>query len=398
MRRFIPFLFLFLLACSVLSPAGPVPTPTLTSTAVPTSTVTPTPTSTPAPTAIPTPTISPSGGFQVRFHPEGQLYSGDRISLEVISPPGADLENKRVEVTLPTVSGEQTATEGFGQYGIAGRWQSTLHWGWDTRGMQPGEYSLSISILPSGPTWTESITLAPYEQMPYRDAQWETLQTTCCTLYYISGTDSARDIEYLADLADLQAQNASERLGAAFSENITITLLDRVLGHGGFAGDQIYVTYSDSNYIGSRFDLVLHHELIHILDAELGGDYRPSIFAEGLAVYLTGGHFRPEPIMPRAAALLELETSGKSWFVPLVSLADHFYSSQHEIGYLEGAALIEYMVERWGWDGFETFYRSLQQSDDGRQSTAINLGLQSQFGITLAQLESDFIDALRSEP
>lgn len=411
MRRLIPLLALFLLACSVLTPSGqtnpPVLTPTIppvlpsvTASPEPSSTPTPLPTLTPSPLPSSTPDENDLVAFDVRFHPDGGLYSGDRVSLEIISPPGQDLADRQVQVTVPTVSGDETLSAGFGLFGIAGRWQSTIWWGWDTRGLQAGEYTVSFNLLPDGPQWTETVTLAPFEEMPVieQEARWESLQTVCCTLYYIAGSDAARDIEDLAGLADLQAQNAVERFGIIFTENITITLMERVLGHGGFAGNQIYVTYSDENYIGSRFDMVLHHEMIHILDMKSTGDYRPSLFAEGLAVYQTGGHFKPEPLMPRAAALLDLETDATPWFVPLDVLADDFYSAQHEIGYLEGAALIEYMVDRWGWDSFNNFYRTLQSPSDGLPSTAIDRGLQAHFGITFTQLEQDFIEALRAVP
>lgn len=125
----------------------------------------------------------------------------------------------------------------------------------------------------------------------------------------------------------------------------------------------------------------------------LGGDLRPTIFLEGLAVYVAGGHFKPEPLIPRAAALLSL-----NWYIPLRPLADLFYPSQHEIGYLEAGALVQYLVETYGWDAFNAFYRDIHPAPSGLQSDAIDLALLSHFGLTLDQLEEDFLAHLQAQP
>ncbi len=144
-------------------------------------------------------------------------------------------------------------------------------------------------------------------------------------------------------LADEQAQSVTRQLGAEFDKPVSVVLLPRVLGHGGFADEAITISYLDRNYAGSSPEIVLHHELVHKLDSQLGGDLRPSFFVEGLAVYLSGGHFKPEPLTPRAAALLH-----QGLYLPLTALVERFYISQHEIGYLEAGALVEYMIESLG--------------------------------------------------
>jgi hypothetical protein len=285
----------------------------------------------------------------------------------------------------------------FGDFGIAGRSQATLIWAWDTRSLEAGKYTLTFSIQPTSDVWTETVTLRPASENPFPGAEWATAYSRCCVLHYITGAAAGRDIDLLSDLADRQAMDAVERLGIEFTEPITVTLLPRVLGHGGFAGGEISISYLDRNYAGSQFEMVLHHEMIHILDGRLGGDLRPTLFVEGLAVYLTGGHFKPEPLMPRAAALLNVE-GGLDWYIPLGELADNFYPSQHEIGYLEGAALIEYMVDTWGWPAFSEFYRDIHPADDGSQASAIDRALREHFNLTFDDLEQGFIRALGAQP
>ena len=117
---------------------------------------------------------------------------------------------------------------------------------------------------------------------------------------------------------------------------------------------------------------------------------RPSSL-EGLAVYLSDGHFKPEPVSLEASALLSL-----GWYIPLGMLADNFYSEQHETGYLEGAALIDFMVNTWGWDAFNAFYRDIHSIHGQGQSAAIDAALRKHFGLTFTSLEDRFVRSLRS--
>ncbi len=345
-----------------------------------------------APTLSPVPSPTPDPQFRLHVHPDGPLYVGDQVSFEVITPTDFDTHEKKVEVRL----GEQLiGTAGFNPYGIAGRQQATLWWAWDTSMLEPGVHLLSFSVTPDGPSWQQAIHLYPRNALPVpeREARWESVVTRCCTINYISGTDAARDIEALGETADAIADNLSLLMPGPEKEKIPVVIMSRTLGHGGFTNGAIYVSYLDRNYAGSTFDMVFKHELVHWLDRALGGDLRPTIFLEGLAVYLAGGHFKPEPLIPRAAALLSL-----NWYIPLRPLADLFYPSQHEIGYLEAGALVQYLVETYGWDAFNAFYRDIHPAPSGLQSDAIDLALLSHFGLTLDQLEEDFLAHLQAQP
>jgi hypothetical protein len=57
------------------------------------------------------------------------------------------------------------------------------------------------------------------------------------------------------------------------------------------------------------------------------------------------------------------------------------------------------MVERWGWQSFNRFYRDIRPGPpDGGQVAPMNAALTRHFGITFAELEADFLDILRAEP
>ena len=344
----------------------------------------------------------------MRFHPDGPLFVGDLISMEVIAPKGLNLGKQKVRVTADDPQDSLVGSADFGPFGIGGRYQATLFWGWNTSGLTAGEHtltfsigqpvvgvSLAISLPPGGLTWSETVTLLPAEGLPPPEPQahWTMTETDCCLIYTITGTAAERDLPAIETTANSQAQDAARRLNINFDKAIPIILVPRVLGQGGFANDEISVSYLDRNYAGGEIAPVLHHEMIHILDARLGGELRPTLFVEGLAVYLTGGHFKPEPLMPRAAALLEM-----GGYLPLASLADSFYPAQHEAAYLEAASLIQYMVKTWGWQAFSDFYRDIHPDPNRSQAKAIDTALQKHFHLTFADLEDQFKAALGAIP
>jgi hypothetical protein len=355
------------------------------------------PTSTITATSLATVVLPEPGDFIVRYHPDDALYVGDLVSLEVIGPQDVPLPDAQLSVEVSSNRGAPIGTTGFGGWGIAGREQATLLWTWDTSGLPAGEHELTISIQPQSLSWTETVTLLPAEQKPAKlgDSEWAITQTTCCDIHYMTSTASERDIQELAAMIEEQAQHAAAQMGSDFEERVGITILPRLLGHGGFASSEINVSYLDRNYAANDWDRVVHHEMVHILDGRIGGDLRPTMLIEGLAVYMSGGHYKPEPLMQRTAVLLPHKLN---MYLPLQPLADDFYGSQHEIGYLQAGALVEYMIQKYGWEAFSAFYRDIHPVASGKHSDAINEALVRHFELTLSELEKEFIAALQSMP
>lgn len=412
MRRHLVMIFIlfFSLSCVCFSIPLFEPASTNTPTAAPTLTAsfppltTPTPLITPTRTSIvetPTTTVQtatpPGEPFTVLYHPDGGLYVGDQVSMEVISPPGLELKDAKVQLQVDSPAGPTMGPVDFSAWGIQGREEATLLWAWDTKEEPPGVHSLAFSVQPEGYSWTEQVTLLPASDLPsiQEKAKWASTQSQCCTVFYITNTAAERDLSALVTQVDDEARSAIEQMDSSFTLPITVTVLPRLLGHGGFTSSDISVSYLDRNYAANTWTLVLHHEIIHVIDGHLGGDFRPTIFVEGLAVYMTGGHYKPEPLMPRAAALLK---DYLNLYIPLNTLSNDFYGSQHEIGYMEGASLIEYMVNTYGWDAFSTFYRDIHIKQGESQSDAIDAALRAHFSISFDQLEQDFLAALTNEP
>lgn len=454
MRRYLVILSLLLVACQIFSQAPallqtqPVSTPIILPSPSPLASKTPQPlpTLTPfesagtiatvqsSPTGeylFATPTgMTPESKFTVRFHPEGALYVGDQVSMEVIAPADAGLKGRKVSVMSGGPAGVKIGEAQFDSYGLSGRIQATFLWSWDTTGLPAGEQSLMFSVQPDGPVWMETVTLLPRGQLPPAEAQtsWATAKNACCVLHYLTHTPAERDLSSLLAMMDAQANDVSQRMGVRLNDPVPVVLIPRLIGHGGFTGREIVLSYLDHNYMDGDLAVIFHHEMVHYMDARLGGDLKPSMLVEGLAVYLTGGHYHQEPLLSRLAALLPPEAGclqvdqallagtaqaassrlcGLDRYIPLEDLFNRFYFAQHEIGYLEGGSLVKYMVDTWGWTAFSSFYRDIHPlanptaqpgGKDLTQSRAVDAALQRHFGLTLAQLEARFLQVLEREP
>jgi hypothetical protein len=396
MRRIlslIVLLSLLLTACQAVTVAMNAIPPTATTTATLTATPSPTlPIVTPSPRRLPL----PNSPLTVYLHPDDGLYVGDQVSFEVIAPQGVDMSGRSAQVSVKGPQETPLGVAKFEGYGIEGREEATLYWAWNTSQLAAGDYTLTYSIQPDGPTWTQTVILQPVSALPTSEqgAHWASAQNGCCVIHYITGTAAERDQAQILNMAQKQAQDVSQKMHANFKEPIQIDLIPRVLGQGGFTSQEIAVSYLDQNYAGGNPEIVLHHEMVHLLDGQLGGELRPTILVEGLAVYLSGGHYKPEPLMERAAALLDM-----GWYLPLAPLTNNFYSAQHEVSYLEAGALIEYMVDRWGWDAFNQFYRDIHPDPHGGGDlAALNTALLKHFNLGLVELENNFLATLQDLP
>jgi hypothetical protein len=307
----------------------------------------------------------------------------ERLAVKVTGPVTVDLPP--VELNRDPATGELKAA-----------WL----WSWDTTDAPPGSYILEFTTSPDPVQWTERLELQPSTEMSplEQQARWAVKKTACCEIHYITGTAAERDLDMLSRMADEEARSVSSQLQAEFNEPVQITFLSRVLGHGGFASEGIGLSYLDRNYAGSTVRQVMHHEMVHVLDGQLGGELRPTMLLEGLAVYLSGGHFKPEALIPRAAELVDM-----GMYLPFRKLTGDFYAAQHETGYLEAAALIEYLVQRWGWQAFSDFYRDIHPVEEGKDSNgghypAIDAALQKHYQISFYDLEIQFLGELERQP
>ena len=115
MRRFILFILTLLIACRSLprqSQGPPAPTVGVTSAltvenpfsaAQAAASITQPVSAAPFSSLVsstPTPIPFSPASYIIHFHPEGGLYIGDQVSIEIIPPTGADLLNKSIQVEV----------------------------------------------------------------------------------------------------------------------------------------------------------------------------------------------------------------------------------------------------------------------------------------------------------
>ncbi len=338
------------------------------------------------------------------IHPDPQVYAGDQVSFEVSVHDGANLGINRFPVSLylgDPKDGHLLDTAQAFPSGLGGRLQATFTWTWTAEGLS-GEQTLTAVVdpedviqigdeNPDNNTLTFSLNILPRESLTpiESEAHWVTTESECCIFNYISGSAAERDIEAIKATADEALQYVEGRMGKNLQQKMVFNLIDRLLGHGGFASTTITITYIDRDYAGGGLENVFRHEATHLLDRQFG-NFRPSIIEEGTATYITGGHFKEEPFEPRLIGVIDL---GR--YIPLAELADHFYSSQHEIGYLEGAAFIEYLVDTYGWDRYTRFLASFQGA--ASDSLVLDAALRLMYDKSLADMEADWLAKLKAQ-
>ena len=329
--------------------------------------------------------------FKTEFFPEAPYHVGDLISVRVTYNGSKEIHEKEIQVSLADQPDVVLGSTVFSRYTN----QAELFWILDTSTFQPGFIRFDFHVKEMDLSWQKGVNLLP--QPDDRKTKWTSHETNCCTIYTMTGSDAERDIieiqntlERTVDevLTQFHPQGVPDQ--NPLVDGIKLVLIPAVVGHGGFASNMAVVTYSDRNWANDSFEMISHHEIVHVLDRKLNNEGpRPSLLSEGIAVYLSGGHYHLGDPLLRAAALLEM-----GYYIPLTDLADNFYQAQHEVAYMEGAALVAYLAERWGWADYLQFYFNLEEADS--DLAIISQALEAREGITLSQLEKKFVAYLQT--
>ncbi|MCA9973640.1 MAG: hypothetical protein KC425_25680 [Anaerolineales bacterium] len=416
-RLMLVWLGLLLAGCGTLASGRPEEGQTAVSSALPTKpalvsatpTLSPsaTPSLTPSPPPSPTPTpVPPDLSLQaanVVLYPVPQIYSGDRVTFQVLPFVPDNLAPENVVVHI-LVDDQVIATGALTGRNLAGQALGVLEWAWDTGGIS-GAHTVTVVLdpedvlqigdeNPTNNTVTFPIIVQARDALPApeQNATWVTAESACCLIHAVSGTAAYRDLPELLLTAEAAVQRASDMLLVSPRQKLEIYFIDRVIGQGGYAATAMVISYLDRQYASQGLLEVLTHETVHVLDRQFAPQRIP-FMAEGLAVWATGGHYKPEDLDQRMAALLELGE-----YVPLARLIDDFYPVQHEIGYLEAAGFVNLLVGRAGWEQFKLFYTDVTADDAPTLSESIDLNLQLYYGLTLAQLEAEWLAQLQARP
>ncbi len=341
--------------------------------------------------APPTPSGPGLDAEDIRIFPSS-LFVGDRISVDVT--PHLDAGDERdYSVTLTYPDGTSDEAPVVPQ-GLDYRPRARFYWTWTAPGpARTTALTVTLNLPPEAEVLDPHpadnrvvvpLTLHPQSEMhpPEPLARWTATEIPGFRLHYLTNAAAERDLSYLTTRADWAYDAVTARFPAG-DETLDIYLLDRVIGHGGYASSAwVAVTYADRQYVPQNMNLVLRHELTHRLDGAIDCDGAPSLLREGLAVYITGGHYRLDALPRKTATLLQ---SGQ--YIPLATLAQDFYLHQHEIGYLEAGALMTYIVDQFGWESVATLCRAAKASEAGDDVARLEAGLRELSGFDLTEFE-----------
>ena len=335
-----------------------------------------------------------SEDFSLEFFPVSPYHVGDHLSLRVTYTGEQDINEHEISISLADQPGQVVDATRFSRYST----QATFFWFLDTREHQPGFLKFLLEVPEMNLAWETGVNLLPNPGGEPRT--WAEVRANCCIVHYITGTDAEEDIAQIQEILEDQTSEALAQFESQIAQNeppmddqlmnepLVLALIPSVIGQGGFATDIAVITYSDRNWTGTDFSNIIHHEVVHVLDRKLNDGPRPSLFAEGLAVYFAGGHYRDGDTLQRAAALLAI---GR--YIPITDFVDDFYAAQHEISYLEAGGLVAYLSTIWGGERFLDFYFNLPEATSDSES--ISQALEAQYGMTLEELEADYIEFLR---
>jgi hypothetical protein len=334
--------------------------------------------------------------FHLSVFPDGPDYAGDWLGLQALAD--SSQASPRLQIRLDSPDGSPLIEGGFPRSGLGDFWLGQWPWIWNSTG-QAGWHTLYVNQAGGSGAGADPFRrIYPVQILPdalrpvlRRDARWRKTESECCIYYYLTGTESERDLAGLIDLTEQAYRAITARLTASPSK-LTVEFLPRLLGQGGLADGEGILSYMDRNATGMDFPVVLTHEMVHLVAGSNlpPGRTPPAFLSEGWAVYITGGHYRaPEPLADRAAVVYQ---SGA--YIPLAALVDSFYAIQHETAYIEAGAFVEFLIGRFGWERVYAMFRdpsSVQPASAGLDSI-----LRTHLQTSLKECESEWLEDLRA--
>jgi len=342
-----------------------------------------------------------------RLHPDGPLYVGDRLSFEVQvrNTTPASIISGRVEIRRTGPGAEEILADALLPELPPGAFHTTT-WTWVWEASLAGPLSLTAVARPEadlqgGDRITRTVFLRPREQLPEaeRQARWAQAESRCCVHHYLTGTATEAELGQRMQWADEAEAAVRGRLSLPPQLPTHIVWIPRLLGHGGFTvGDSLILTDPLSDRLPADVPTILRHEFTHRMTcAWLAREdclaHLPSFIIEGLAVFVAGGHYRPEPLTQRAAALRYL---GR--WIPLERLVEDFYTYPHEIGYLEAGAFVEELVREGGWPRFRAFLQAMERRPGEPDREVLDHALQAIYHQDIRTMEARWLPRLWMDP
>ena len=316
----------------------------------------------------------------VHAYPGPTHYAGDILTFEIPSFDG-NPENEQ-KATLKLDQNEP--------FEVTGQWsyynELILPLALDTSGLT-GTHTLQITTPDNIIHTTYKFEVLPASERPANEQNtaWMLRMTKCCIFHYISNTAAERDIQSISEHFQKAADDFSQTTGKSLDSKMEVYFIDRLVYNGGFGGNgNLFVSYTD-RYYGPTvnwddWETLARHEFSHAAGVGLenlgdGIDFN----YEGLAVYIAGGHYKPEPLAERGAALFDL-----GYYVPVGQFIE-----QHELSYLYSAAMLTYIADAYGKDTVWKFLAADNDASDG-QPGPLDIAIQKTFSISQDQFNEGF--------
>ncbi len=207
--------------------------------------------------------------------------------------------------------------------------------------------------------------------------------------------------EALTSLADGVAADLCRQLGLTLEPWVPVSV-DVGAGPSQAIGRQIRIEAKPAagrHTAEDWFELLLRHELTHVLVAENWG-IAPCLFWEGLPIHLGDNHVRRRlfghsyhdhcAALSRCRALLPLRR---------LILPSDYYSRRSDFRVdLQAGAFTGFLLERDGIAGLRSLFRSYRPPTPDRPWVAVDRLFQKHLGADLAGLESAWRAALLASP
>jgi hypothetical protein len=314
----------------------------------------------------------------VRAFPGPEHYAGDILTFGIQAPPSFDESNPIYMALDDRKPTQALETFWFGEVIVPSALDTTT---------LVGHHTIQFTTKNSDLNETYSFDVLPADQRPVNEmrADWLIKEIDCCIFHYLSDTAAARDIDFISEHFQQGADAYEAIMKTEIDSKMEIHIIDRIFRNGGFGGHgNIVISYTDRYYGptvgGEGLETLARHEFSHAASISPENSAGTVDFNyEGLAVYVAGGHYKPEPLAQRGAALSDLGFS-----VPVNELIP-----QHELSYLHAALILTYIVDTYGEEKLWTFLSADQNRSDG-QLLPVEDAIRLTFEISLEEFDHGF--------
>ncbi|MDT8288004.1 MAG: hypothetical protein RQ748_12915, partial [Elusimicrobiales bacterium] len=204
--------------------------------------------------------------------PGPEQYSGDVLTFDVRPENLGAIDPNAVEVLIYHGSTDAENVVAAGRinfYSFDGVPRARMIWSWETAGLV-GEQTLVAWLDPDDAIQagdedpannlvTFTVDLRPAYTLPAAEAaaDWVSTTTSCCVFHYLDDGSAGRDLSTITVVTEAAVAEVEEQMGVSLPHALRFYLIERVIGHGGYAFDAVILSYLDRHYAGLALPVVV---------------------------------------------------------------------------------------------------------------------------------------------